>query len=166
MKVKTQFLLNLRLHLVAVVGPYQSSAFSWYSWIFNCFQIFFPVFIFSWLFSSLAVALAHSIWVQRRGGRWWVERRVFRRLRRSHKTQRILRHGSAAATCWVRPGESFLLDPIIMTNCFTFVMQSNLSWQSCSTWQVYNVCCLVAIYAVLTQHPFRRILRTFVWSKN
>ena len=47
MKVKTQFLLNLRLHLVAVVGPYQSSAFSWYSWIFNCFQIFFPVFIFS-----------------------------------------------------------------------------------------------------------------------
>ena len=53
-----------------------------------------------------------------------------------------------------------------MTNCSTFIMQSTLSWQSCSTWQIYNVCCLFAIYAVLTQHPFRRILRTFVWSKN
>ena len=29
-----------------------------------------------------------------------------------------------------------------------------------------NVCCLVVIYAVLTQNQFRRDFRTFVWSKN
>ena len=37
--------------------------------------------------------------------------------------------------------------------------------QNCSTWQIYDVCCLFVIYAVLAQYRFCRNLRTFVWRK-
>ena len=58
-----------------------------------------------------------------------------------------------------------------ITNYSSFVMWSNLSLL-----HMINLQCLVVIYAVLTQCPFCRILRTFVeqklthkfclWSKN
>ena len=35
-----------------------------------------------------------------------------------------------------------------------------------STWQIYNVCCLVVIYSVLTQNPFCHNLCSLVLSKN
>ena len=35
-----------------------------------------------------------------------------------------------------------------------------------STWWIYNICCLIVMYAVWTLNPLCRDLHTFVWSKK
>ena len=142
-------LQGLRYQLVAVVGPYKSSSFSWCSWF--SFVFWFS----SWISSSLTVALAHSIRVQRRGGRWWVERREFRPLRPSHKTQRILCRGSTAATYWDRPDKCFFLPNHVflgILHLHLFVLVGNkgkegkvLEEKWCCSCQVHHPDCCIKL---------------------
>ena len=55
---------------------------------------------------------------------------------------------------------------INMTKKFTLHVEQFTMYSNVTKSQIYNVCRLVVIYAVLAQSPFCQDLQTFVWSQN